>query len=55
MSASHVLAEVGHLSQGAIYFAAVTNIVDRDLFGAGVNLVYDPIVAHPNTIEPFST
>ena len=29
--------------------------MDHDLLGLGVNLVYDPIVAHPKAIKPFST
>ena len=30
-------------------------MMDHDLFGLGVNLVYDPIVAHPKAIKPFSS
>lgn len=40
-------------SQRPIYLAAMTNIVDRDLFGPGINLIHDPIVAHSNAMEPF--
>jgi hypothetical protein len=46
---------MGWFSQYTIYLAAVANIMDHDLLGLGVNLVYDPIVAHPKAIKPFST
>ena len=43
------------LPKPPIHITPVAYIVHRNLFGLAINLVDDPIVAHTQTIQSFST
>jgi hypothetical protein len=41
------------LSEAAIDFTAVTDVVDRDLQSCRIHFVHDPVVTDANSIESF--